>query len=55
MGSATLLLLLIGFRVVYLWRAGAISDWAIFLYGLVALVCLSTFVVTIITYRRDQL
>jgi hypothetical protein len=35
--------------------AGAVGDWAIFLYGLVALVCLSSFVMMIVTYRRDQL
>ena len=53
--SAAILLAVIGMSVVRLWRAGVVGDWAIFVYGLVAVVFLAVAVTTLITFRPDQL
>lgn len=55
MASAAILLLVIGYRLVVLWQSGAIGDWAIFLFGLVAVIILAVFIMMLVTYRRDQL
>ncbi|MGH2514978.1 MAG: hypothetical protein ACRDHP_04920 [Ktedonobacterales bacterium] len=55
MASAALLLIVIGVKLLDLWRNNLIGDWALFLYGLVTVVLGAIFVMTLVTYRRDQL
>ena len=55
MASAAILLIVIGVRLVVLWRNGVIGDWAIFLFGLVAVIALAVFIMMLVTFRHNQL
>ena len=51
MVSATFFLAVIGVNVVRLWRAGRLGDWAMFTFGLIAIVLMSVFLMTALFYR----
>lgn len=55
MVSATILLAIIGVSIVRLWQRGAVGDWALFLYGLVATTLLASVITTVLNFRRNQL
>ena len=51
----TILLAIIGVSIVRLWQRGAVGDWALFLYGLVATTLLASVITTVLNFRRNQL